>query len=162
MYTIFGDKMKEKIKKIVTPIFLSILCGMVCGRLMFSIYEDKGSSLLDSNVIYLLEDASYEDIDSMKASTLSSNYMYYEENGSYKAVVAMTKNKNNIEKIRSVYDNELTISQYLLNDETINSKLEEYDTRIENSEDKEEIRNIIMEMIGIYKDSDDIKMVKIS
>lgn len=162
MYTIFGDKMKEKIKKIVTPIFLSILCGMVCGRLMFSIYEDKGSSLLDSNVIYLLEDASYEDIDSMKASTLSSNYMYYEEDGNYKAVVAMTKNKNNIEKIRSVYDNELTISQYLLNDETINSKLEEYDTRIENSEDKEEIRNIIMEMIGIYKDSDDIKMVKIS
>ena len=135
---------------------------MVCGRLMFSIYEDKGSSLLDSNVIYLLEDASYEDIDSMKASTLSSNYMYYEEDGNYKAVVAMTKNKNNIEKIRSVYDNELTISQYLLNDETINSKLEEYDTRIENSEDKEEIRNIIMEMIGIYKDSDDIKMVKIS
>lgn len=162
MYTIFGDKMKEKIKKIVTPIFLSILCGMVCGRLMFSIYEDKGSSLLDSNVIYLLEDASYEDIDSMKASTLSSNYMYYEEDGNYKAVVAMTKNKNNIEKIRSVYDNELTISQYLLNDENINSKLEEYDTRIENSEDKEEIRNIIMEMIGIYKDSDDIKMVKIS
>lgn len=162
MYTIFGDKMKEKIKKIVTPIFLSILCGMVCGRLMFSIYEDKGSSLLDSNVIYLLEDASYEDIDSMKASTLSSNYMYYEEDGNYKAVVAMTKNKNNIEKIRSVYDNELTISQYLLNDENINSKLEEYDIRIENSEDKEEIRNIIMEMIGIYKDSDDIKMVKIS
>lgn len=162
MYTIFGDKMKEKIKKIVTPIFLSILCGMVCGRLMFGIYEDKGSSLLDSNVIYLLEDASYEDIDSMKASTLSSNYMYYEEDGNYKAVVAMTKNKNNIEKIRSVYDNELTISQYLLNDENINSKLEEYDIRIENSEDKEEIRNIIMEMIGIYKDSDDIKMVKIS
>lgn len=162
MYTIFGDKMKEKIKKIVTPIFLSILCGMVCGRLMFSIYEDKGSSLLDSNVIYLLEDASYEDIDSMKASTLSSSYMYYEEDGNYKAVVAMTKNKNNIEKIRSVYDNELTISQYLLNDENINSKLEEYDIRIENSEDKEEIRNIIMEMIGIYKDSDDIKMVKIS
>lgn len=162
MYTIFGDKMKEKIKKIVTPIFLSILCGMVCGRLMFSIYEDRGSSVLDSNVIYLLEDASYEDIDSMKASTLSSSYMYYEEDGNYKAVVAMTKNKNNIEKIRSVYDNELTISEYLLNDEDINSKLEEYDTRIENSEDEEEIRNIIMEMIGIYKDSDDIKMVKIS
>ena len=154
--------MKKLLKKIFLPIFLSVLCGFLCGKLMFSIYEDKGSSLLDSNVIYLLEDASYEDIDSMKASTLSSNYMYYEEDGNYKAVVAMTKNKNNIEKIRSVYDNELTISQYLLNDETINSKLEEYDTRIENSEDKEEIRNIIMEMIGIYKDSDDIKMVKIS
>ena len=109
--------MKKLLKKICLPIFLSVLCGFLCGRLMFSIYEDKGSSLLDSNVIYLLEDASYEDIDSMKASTLSSNYMYYEEDGNYKAVVAMTKNKNNIEKIRSVYDNELTISQYLLNDE---------------------------------------------
>lgn len=162
MYTIFGDNMKEKIKKIVTPIFLSILCGMICGRLMFSIYEDKGTSILDSNIIYLLEDSSYEDYDSMKASTLTSNYMYYEEDGKYSAVVAMTKNKDNIKKIEKVYDKTLVISQYLINDIDINNKLEEYDKKLENTEDKEEIQKIIIEMINIYKDNEDIKMVKIS
>ena len=162
MYTIFGDDMKEKIKKIVTPIFLSIVCGCVCGRLMFSIYEEKGSSILDSNLIYLLEDNAYDDYDSMKASAISSNYEYYEEDGKYKRVVAMTKNKENIEKIREVYGNDLTINEYLLNDEVINSKLEEYDDKLKNINDNEEIKDIIMEMINVYKGLENIKMVKIS
>ena len=162
MYTIFGDNMKNKIKKIVTPIFLSVLCGALCGKLMFSIYEDKGSSILESNVIYLLEDNTYDDYDSMKASTISSNYVYYEEDGKYKAVVAMTKNKDNIDKIKSVYDNKLTVSKYLLNDENINYKLEEYDNKLKNINKKDEIKEIIFEMINIYKDLEDIKMVKIS
>ena len=154
--------MKEKIKKIVTPIFLSVLCGLICGRVIFSIYEDKGSSVLDSNVIYLLEDSSYDDYDSMKASTISSDYVYYEEDGKYKAVVAMTKNKDNIDKIKSVYDNELTVSEYLLNDDDINNKLEEYDIKLENTDSDDEIKSIIIEMINIYKGEEDGKMVKIS
>ena len=162
MYTIFGDKMKAKIKKIVTPIFMSILCGMACGRLMFSIYEDKSSNILNSNIVYLLEDSSYNDYDSMKASTISSNYIYYEDDGKYKKVVAMTKNKDNIEKIRNVYNKELILSKYLLNDENINNRLEEYDIKLQNTTDKEELKEIIIDMINIYKQEEDIKMVKIS
>lgn len=154
--------MKEKIKKVVMPIFLSILCGLVCGRVMFSIYEEKGSSLLNSNLIYLLEDSTYEDYDTMRASTLSTNYIYYEEDGKYKAVIAMTKNKDNIDKIKKVYDKELKVSEYLLSDEDINSKLEEYDLKIKDTTDEEEIKQIIIEMINIYKGLEDIKMVKIS
>jgi len=154
--------MKDKIKKVVTPIFLSTLCGCVCGRVMFSIYEDKGSNILNSNVIYLLEDASYDDYDSMRTSTISSNYIYYEDGGKYKRVVAMTKSKDNIEKIRSVYDSKLTINEYLLNDDDINNKLEEYDIKMVKASKDEEIKDIIMEMINVYKGLENIKMVKIS
>lgn len=144
------------------PIFLSVLCGLICGRVMFSIYEEKGSSVLDSNLLYLLEDESYDDYDTMKASTINSNYMYYEENGQYKAVIAMTKNKDNIEKIKNAYDKELEISKYLLSDEEINNKIEEYDIKLEDTTDKEEIRDITIDIINIYKELDDVKMVKIS
>ena len=154
--------MKSKIKKVVTPIFLSVLCGLICGRVMFSIYEDKGSSVLNSNLIYLLEDSSYDDYDTMKASTISTNYIYYEEDGKYKAVIAMTKNKNNIEKIKNAYNKELKINEYILSDIEINNKLEEYDIKLEETTDKEEIRNITIDMINIYKGLEDIKMVKIS
>ena len=162
MYTIFGDKMKEKIKKIVTPIFLSVICGSLCGKLMFDIYEEKGSSILDSNLIYLLEDSSYDDYDSMKASTINSNYMYYEENGKYNAVIAITKNKDNIEKIEEVYNKKLNVSKYLISDIDINNKLDEYDLKLQNTLDEGEIQKIIKDMINVYKDNDDIKMVKIS
>lgn len=144
------------------PIFLSIICGFLCGRLMFSIYEDRGDDILNSNVIYLLEDKSYNDYDSMKSNTNISSYIYYEDNGKYNTVIAMTKNKDNIDKIKSVYNDELVIEKYLLGDEDINNKINKYDLEISNTNDKEEIKTIVSDIIATYKDKEDIKMIKIS
>lgn len=152
----------NKLKKIVVPIFLSVFCGFVCGRLMFSIYEDKGSNVLNSNVIYLLQDSSYSDYETMKASGVSANYIYYEEDGKYNMVVAMTKNKNNIEKIKDVYGKDLKVTEYLLGDDSINDMIDEYDIKLGSTTDGEEIKKIIIDMINIYKDREDVKMAKIS
>lgn len=154
--------MKNKIKKIVVPIFLAVFCGFLCGRLMFSIYEEKGSSVLDSNIIYLLEDSTYNNYEEMKANTLSSNYIYYEDDGKYNVVVALTKEYDNIEKIEGVYNKKLKLRRYLLNNNEIISKLDEYDRKLKETTSSEEIRNIIIDMINIYKDKEDIKMAKIS
>lgn len=152
----------NKLKKIVVPIFLSVFCGFVCGRLMFSIYEDKGSNVLNSNVIYLLQDSSYSDYETMKASGVSANYIYYEEDGKYNMVVAMTKNKNNIEKIKEVYGKDLKVTEYLLGDDSINDMIDEYDIKLGSTTDGEEIKKIIIDMINIYKNREDVKMAKIS
>ena len=152
----------NKLKKIVVPIFLSVLCGFVFGKLMFSIYEDKGSNVLNSNVIYLLQDSSYSDYETMKASGVSANYIYYEEDGKYNMVVAMTKNKNNIEKIKEVYGKDLKVTEYLLSDDSINDMIDEYDIKLGSTTDGEEIKKIIIDMINIYKDREDVKMAKIS
>lgn len=153
--------MRERLRKIFMPIFLSVICGGVCGRLLFSIYEDKSVSILDSNIIYLLEDSSYDDYDSMKASSLS-NYIYYEEDGKYNRVIAITKNKDNIKKIEKIYDKEVNVKEYLLSDIEIIEKIIEYDNKIEKSNSDDEIRNIVVEMLKLYKARDDIKMAKIS
>ena len=154
--------MKNKIKKIVVPIFLAVFCGFLCGRLMFSIYEEKGSSVLDSNIIYLLEDSTYNNYEEMKANTLSSNYIYYEDDGKYNVVVALTKEYDNIEKIEGVYNKKLKLRRYLLNNNEIISKLDEYDRKLKETTSSEEIRNIIIDMINIYKDKEDRQMAKIS
>lgn len=144
------------------PIFLSIICGFLCGRLMFSIYEDKGKDILNSNIIYLLEDTSYKDYDSMKSNENMSSYIYYKDNDSYNTVVAMTKNKDNIDKIKKVYDKELNVTKYFLDDIDINNKIDEYDEKIVSTSDNEEIKGIVSEIIDTYKDKEDIKMIKIS
>ena len=154
--------MKSKLKKIVIPIFLAVICGTLCGRLMFNIYEEKGSSTLNSNVIYLLLDTSYNNYDEMKASTISSNYIYYEDKGKYNVVVALTKNEDNISKIEELYNKKLPINKYLINDEEIINKLNEYDEKLSNSTNNDEIKDIIRDMNSIYKDKEDIKMVKIN
>lgn len=154
--------MKKLLKKIFVPIFLSVICGAICGRLIFSIYEDKEKNIIMGNTIYLIEDTTYDSYDNMKASTLSTNYIYYKENNKYNVVVAMTKNKDNIEKIKKMYNKELKISKYLISDEELNNTINLYDKKISSSDNNEEIKKFINEMISIYKDRDDIKMVKIS
>ena len=144
------------------PIALAVFCGFLCGRLMFSIYEEKGTTTLNSNIVYLLEDTTYSNYDDMKANTISTNYIYYEDNGKYNVVVALTKNYDNITKIEKVYNKELKVSKYLINDKGLVTTLEEYDKKLNNSNDNEEIKKIIIDMINIYKDKEDIKMAKIS
>lgn len=154
--------MKKRIKRIVMPIFLSILCGFICGRLMFSIYEEKGEDILDSDMVYLLKDNSYNDYDSMKTSTLSNNYIYYEDDGKYNTIIAITKNRNNIDKIMRCYDKELVVMEYLLSDKDINSKLEEYDMELTEAKEEDDIKFIVGKMIDTYNSKEDVKMIKIS
>lgn len=154
--------MKKKIKQIVVPIFLSVLCGFICGRLMFSIYEEKGKNILELNTIYLLKDNSYNDYDSMKASSLSNNYIYYEDEGKYNTIIAITKNKDNIDKIKKTSNKELTIMEYILKDEEMNNKLEAYDLELTKAQKDEDIKEVINKMINVYKDKEDVKMIKIS
>ena len=68
----------------------------------------------------------------------------------------------NISKIEELYNKKLTINKYLINDEEIINKLNEYDEKLSNSTNKDEIKDIIRDMNSIYKDKEDIKMVKIS
>lgn len=154
--------MKKLLKKIFMPLFLSVLCGFICGRLMFSIYEDKENNILSSNIVYLLEDKTYSDYDTMKASIISNNYIYYEEDGKYNTAVAMTKDETNIDIIKRIYGKDLTITKYLQSDSEINKKIDEYDEKIRNANSDTEIKTLIEEMNNIYKGRDDIKMAKIS
>lgn len=153
--------MKARLKKIFIPIFLSIICGAICGRLLYSIYEEKGVNVLESNSIYMLIDSSYDDYNSMKASSLS-NYLYYEDSGKYNSVVGITRNKDNIKKIEKIYNKTLEVKEYLLSNKDILSKIKEYDEIISTADDNEEIKKNIIKGLELYKERDDIKMVKIS
>ncbi len=154
--------MRKFIKRVVIPIFISILCGFVCGRVMFGIYEDKGSDILDSKSVYLLLCDTYSDYESMKASSISNDYIYYEDEGNYNAIVALTKNSDNIDKIRKVYGKDLIVMEYLLKDDEMNEKISEYDKELENADNDDVIVGIISKMIGLYKGKEDVKMFKIS
>ena len=98
----------------------------------------------------------------MKASSLSNNYIYYEDEGKYNTIIAITKNKDNIDKIKKTYNKELTIMEYLLKDEEMNNKLEAYDLELTKAQKDEDIKEVINKMINVYKDKEDVKMIKIS
>lgn len=153
--------MKEKIKKVITPILLSIICGSICGKLIYQIYDKKIDADIGGKKIYLIQAGAYSSYDNMVHNTSVSNYVYYEDNdGLFKSIIGLTEEYDNIDKIKNTYKGEVLISEYYSNDKNLNNKIEEYDSKIKNITDDEEIKKIVLEMLTLYKDNNS-KLTKV-
>ena len=154
--------MKEILKKAMIPVFLSIVCGCICGRVVYKIYLGDTKLAYDGNLIYLIQSGAYSSYDSMRSNTIGYDYVYYEEDDLFKTVIGITKNSSNIEKIKKVYDGDIIISQYYTEDTYLNNKIIEYDNMLTKEEDNDKIKEIVIEMLNLYKGENDIKLIKIS
>lgn len=154
--------MKEILKKAMIPIFLSIIIGGICGRVVYKIYLGNTNLIYEGNLIYLIQSGAYTSYDNMRANTIGYDYVYYEEDNMYKTVIGVTKNKKNIEKIKDIYGNNIIINEYYVEDNALNNKIIEYDKKLSNEEDNNKIKEIIGDMLYIYKDKNNAKLIKIS
>ena len=140
------------------PIFLSVICGAVCGKLIYQIYDKKietDFSIINGEKIYLIQAGVYSTYENMLHNTSVNNYVYYkDQDGLFKSIIGLTEDDENIEKIKNTYQENVIISQYYSNDKELNQKIKEYDNRIKKSQDKEEIKKIVLEMLSLYKDKD--------
>ena len=133
--------MKETLRKLVISILISSTLGSSCGILIYKIYFSDNT---------------------MRASAINYSYIYYEEDNLYKTIIGITKSKDNINKIKEVYGNDVVVNTYYNDDELLNSKLLEYDRLLNDAKDVEEEKKIIIEMLNLYKKDDKIKLTKIS
>ncbi len=154
--------MKEILKKAMIPIFLSIIIGGICGRIVYKIYLGNTDLLYEGNLIYLIQSGSYSSYDNMRTNTIGYDYIYYEEDNVYKTVIGVTKNKSNIEKIKDIYGNNIIINEYYIDDSILNNKIIEYDKKLSNEKNNDKIKEIIGDMLYMYKDKNDVKLTKIS
>lgn len=146
--------MLKKLFKKVLPIFLSVIFGALCGKLVFSNYEEQITKDLKREKVYLIQIGAYSNYDNMVNNTLVNNYIYYQDDdGLYKSVIGITKNKNNIEKIKSTYEKEVIITEYYSSDTKLTKKLKEYDKLLEETKDTNEIKKIIKQSLELYKDN---------
>lgn len=154
--------MREILKKAMIPIFLSIACGAICGKIIYKIYLGNTSLALGGNQIYLIQSGAYSSYDNMRASAIGYDYIYYEEDDLYKTIIGVTKNKNNIEKIKKSYNGEVIINEYYTEDKELNNKLTEYDFLLLNEDNNDKIKEIIIKMLNLYKGDDNVKLTKVS
>ncbi len=154
------QKIMEKTKKVMIPIFLSVICGSICGSVVYNIYASKANYELSNSKVYLVQAGAYSSIDNMKANTMATNYVYYEDDGMYKAIIGITKDYDNLEKIKSIYNGETIVSEYYLNDKKISDELGELDKKLKEESDNDKAKAIIDDMLNIYKENDNVKLVK--
>lgn len=145
--------MKKKLNKVFIPIFLSIIFGIFSANFVYKIYDKKINDDLNGEKLYLIQSGAYSSYDSMVNNTLLSNYVYYEDDdGLYKSIIGITKDEENIDKIKNTYKEKVLISEYYSKDETLNKKIENYDKELKQTLNENDIKKIISETLKIYKD----------
>ena len=154
------EKIKNQVKKVVIPVFISIICGATCGKIVYNIY-DENDTFLANNTMYLLQAGAYSSYDNMRANTMGNNYVYYEDDGLYKAIIGITSSYDNIEKIKKAYNGEVIVNEYYLNDIELSNKISKLDKELSQEEDINNIKKIINSMLALYKEGD-INLTKVN
>lgn len=145
--------MLKRIKKGFISIFISVLCGFISGKAVYYIYQNENEDVFNNNKIYLIQNGTYSSYENMRAKTIGYDYVFYEDELGYNSIVAVTKNRKNIEKIIKLYNINADVIEYYLNNNEINNKINEYDKELEKENDKNKQKEIIKLMLEIYKNN---------
>ena len=146
--------MIKKLFKVVIPIFLSILCGSICGKLVFSSYDKEITPNLVKKKIYLIETGAYSDYDNMVSNTLLSNYIYYQDDGKYNSIIGVTLDEDNVYKIKKTYNGEVIITEYYSTNKELNQQINNFDNLLKETNNSDEVKKIVLETLKLYKNND--------
>lgn len=162
IYNLIGDKMKRKIFGIIIPVVIAILCGYLCGKFVYKTYRDNLYDSLKSRRLYLVQREKYDSYDEMREDNNLNNYVYYQDDDGYKTVVGITMNYDNIDKIKKLYSDTLDVNEYYVSDDFFNNKQNEYDDELSNTDDIYEVREVVDNILNLYRSDDSIKLISIN
>ncbi len=95
----------------------------------------------------------------MREENNGNNYVYYKDDDGYKTVVGITNDYDNVEKIKSLYSDSVKVEEYYISRELLNDKQSEYDILLNNTNDIYEIKEVVDNILNLYRDEDTIKLV---
>lgn len=162
MYINTGDDMKKILKGVFVPVVIAILFGYVAGRYVFREYKDNLYNELSSSRLYLVENGEYDTIDLMREENSRNNYVYYKDNNKYKTVIGITKKYDNIDKIKSLYSDNLKVYEYYVSKDIVNDKQDEYDDKLKEANDLKEVREVVDNILELYRNDDNIRLIAIN
>ena len=159
MYYKYGDNMKKIIKSLVVPIGMAIVIGFVFGKIIFRTYKSDLYETLQSSKLYLIENGEYESIDIMREENINNNYVYYKDGGKYKSVIGITREYNNIDKIKELYDNDTLVLEYYIPNGSVSLEQIRYDNLLSETDDIKEVREVVNNILELYRNNENIKLI---
>ena len=138
-------------KNVIIVIVLGILTGFLFGNLIYKNYSGIEYLNEDGNIYYVQYGVCTSQDSALSNASNLDNYLIQEMDDKYYVYLGVTTNYNTALKIQNLY-NEQDIhtyirSDYVSNSETLN-KLKEYDLKLEDLEQEEEIKEVIKEIFS--------------
>lgn len=162
VYNVIGDLMRKKVLGIIIPVIISIIFGYVCGKFVYKTYRDNLYDNLKSKRLYLVQKGKYDSYDEMREDNNGNNYVYYKDEEGYKTVVGITMYYDNVDKIKKLYSDKLEVSEYYVSNDFFNNKQNEYDDELTNTNDIYEVKEVVDNILNLYRSDDSIKLISIN
>lgn len=162
VYNGIGDLMRKKVLGIIIPVIISIIFGYVCGKFVYKTYRDNLYDNLKSRRLYLVQKGKYDSYDEMREDNNGNNYVYYQDEEGYKTVVGITMYYDNVDKIKKLYSDKLEVSEYYVSNDFFNNKQNEYDDELTNTNDIYEVKEVVDNILNLYRSDDSIKLISIN
>lgn len=162
VYNGIGDLMRKKVLGIIIPVIISIIFGYVCGKFVYKTYRDNLYDNLKSKRLYLVQKGKYDSYDEMRENNNGNNYVYYQDEDGYKTVVGITMYYDNVDKIKKLYSDKLEVSEYYVSNDFFNNKQNEYDDELTNTNDIYEVKEVVDNILNLYRSDDSIKLISIN
>ena len=153
--------MKKKIRGIIVPVLIALLIGYIGGKYVYRTYRDNLYDTLRSSRLYLVERGSYDSVNKMREDNDSINYVYYKDNDKYKTVVGITKDYDNVKKIKKLYDDKLSVTEYYVANEIVDSRQDEYEKSLKEAEDYQDVKEAVDNILNLYRSDEKIRLIAI-
>lgn len=144
-------------KKTIIWIIFALVCGGLLGRITFNFYEKLGTQNVISydKYVYLLMYGKYNSFDDMKNNVTDlDRYIFIKKDNIYYVYLAISKTKDNMNKIKKIYDNKnikCKIVREIIDNEEFIQNLNEYEKLLTATEDDNSILIIEKQILSCYE-----------
>ena len=126
-------------------------------HIRFSLFsnDEYGTSVLGKSNLYLQSENTYDEAKT-KLKELRSEFInedIFKSN--------LTKNYDNIEKIKKLYSYELDVDEYYVPLEYMKKEMDEYDDKLMGTNDIQEVKEVVDNILNLYRSDENIKLIAI-
>ena len=144
-------------KKYIAPIILCVLIGLSMGKIMFEQYNKSiPVSTPPIETIYFLQAGVYEIEENMKkACSKYDSYISVYKDNKYYVYLAMTKNTENLEKLKGYFKNlgyDIYVKEITINNSGFIENLNQYDLLLKQANTNDQINAINKSILATYEE----------
>lgn len=144
-------------KKFIITVLIAILIGYIYGKIVFNQYDKKLEKVFNqTETLYFLQQGVYSNKENvLKYANKINYYLVIKDDDFYRVYVGITKNKNNINKIKEIYTNsgnEIYVREIASSNAGFFEVLNQYDMLLESVEGENQILQIQKQVLSKYEE----------
>ncbi len=131
-------------------LLIVMLMGIVFASFLLYKYKNKDKGIVNTETVYLIQIGAYQNYENVvKVTKTLPNYVIIEEDGTAKIIVGITKDNNNLEKLKQNYEN-IYIREEQIDNKEFLDYLTKYDYLLNETNNNETIKEINHKVLNKY------------